>query len=314
VTGTPCVLATVVACEPPTSARSGDKAVVTADGRLFGWVGGSCSEPIVRREALRALAEKTPRVVRIVPAANVDQTGRPGRPGELTMATTCPSGGSLEIFVEPRIPRPLLVVIGGSPAARTLVQLGALMGFRTCAVHVGARSEDFSAADLVLPTLDLAPARPGPDTWAVVATMGHYDEDALEAALAHPEVHVALVASDRRGNATIQLLRERGLDDATLARVRFPAGGVRGDQQEEIALFALTEIVSARRAAAEGRPRQPVETATFATDPVCGMPVDVTTALHRAVRGETTFYFCGAGCLDRFEQGPELYLAGNVPA
>ena len=64
-TGTPCVLATVVSCEPPTSARPGDKAVITADGRLFGWVGGSCSEPIVRREALRALAEKTPRVVRI---------------------------------------------------------------------------------------------------------------------------------------------------------------------------------------------------------------------------------------------------------
>ena len=77
-TGTPCVLATVVACEAPTSARSGDKAVITSDGRLFGWVGGSCSEPIVRREALRALAERTPRVVRIVPAT---EAARPGRPG-----------------------------------------------------------------------------------------------------------------------------------------------------------------------------------------------------------------------------------------
>jgi xanthine dehydrogenase accessory factor len=305
------VLATVVACEPPTSARSGDKAVITADGRLSGWVGGSCSEPIVRREALRALAEKTPRVVRIVPAA---EAGQPGRPGELTMATTCPSGGSLEIFVEPRMPRPLLVVFGASPAARTLVGLGALTGFRTCAVHVGARAEDFPAADLVLPTLDLAQARPGPDTWAVVATMGHYDEDALEAALAHPEVNVALVASARRGNATLEMLRQRGLDDVTLDRVRFPAGGVRGDQQEEIALFALAEIVSARRAAAEGRPRPPVEAATFATDPVCGMPVDVSTALHRAARGETTFFFCGAGCRERFEREPELYLAQDLPA
>jgi xanthine dehydrogenase accessory factor len=310
------VLATVVACEPPTSARSGDKAVITADGRLFGWVGGSCSEPIVRREALRALAEKTPRVVRIVPAASAGQAGQPGRPGELTMATTCPSGGSLEIFVEPRMPRPLLVVFGASPAARTLVGLGALTGFRTCAVHVGARPEDFPAADLVLPTVDLAPARPGPDTWAVVATMGHYDEDALEAALAHPEVNVALVASSRRGNATLEVLRQRGLDDVTLARVRFPAGGVRGDQQEEIALFALTEIVSARRAAAEGRPVAvpTVETATFATDPVCGMPVDVTTALHRAARGEATFFFCGAGCRERFEREPELYLAEDRSA
>jgi xanthine dehydrogenase accessory factor len=274
-------------------------------------VGGSCSEPIVRREALRALAEKTPRVVRIVPA---EEATKPGRPGELTMATSCPSGGSLEIFVEPRIPRPLLIVFGGSPAARTLVQLGALTGFRTCAVHVGARSEDFPAADLVLPTVDLAQVRPGPDTWAVVATMGHYDEDALEAALAHPEVDVGLVASARRGLATLEVLRQRGLDEATLARVRFPAGGVRGDRQEEIALFALTEIVSARRAASGDRPQPEVEAAAFATDPVCGMPVDVTSTLHRLSRGEATFYFCGAGCKERFEREPELYEAENLPA
>jgi xanthine dehydrogenase accessory factor len=308
------VLATVVSCDPPTSARSGDKAVITADGRLFGWVGGSCSEPIVRREALRALAEKTPRVVRIIPAANADQTGPTGRPGELTMATTCPSGGSLEIFVEPRMPRPLLVVFGGSPAARTLVQLGSLTGFGTCAVHVGGRPEDFPAADLVLSTVDLAAARPGPDTWAVVATMGHYDEDALEAALAHPEVNVGLVASARRGRATLEVLRQRGVDDTTLARVRFPAGGVRGDQQEEIALFALTEIVSARRAAGRERRGAEVETATFATDPVCAMPVDIASTPYRSARGETTFYFCGAGCQERFEREPELYAAGSSPA
>ena len=329
-TGTPCVLATVVACDPPTSARPGDKAVITADGRLFGWVGGSCSEPIVRREALRALAEKTPRVVRIVPEA---EAGGSGRPGELTMATTCPSGGSLQIFVEPRVPRPLLAVFGGSPAARTLVQLGALMGFRTCAVHVGARPEDFPGTDLVLSTLDLAPARPGSDTWVVVATMGHYDEDALDAALAHPEVDVRLVASVRRGKATLQVLRQRGLDDATLARVRFPTGGVRGDRQEEIALFALTEIVSARSAAGSPSPLPPHEihgsrgdpgltgegqregeTPAFATDPVCGMPVDVAATLYQVDRGDARIYFCSAGCQERFQREPELYQAGNVPA
>jgi xanthine dehydrogenase accessory factor len=307
------VLATVVACDPPTSARSGDKAVITADGRLFGWVGGSCSEPIVRREALRALAEKTPRVVRIIPEAEV-RAQAPARPGELTMGTTCPSGGSLEIFVEPRVPRPLLVVFGGSPAARTLVQLAALTGFRTCAVHVGARPEDLPGADLVLATLDLAPARPGPDTWAVVATMGHYDEEALEAALAHPEVTVALVASERRGAATLELLRQRGMDQATLARVRFPAGGVRGDRQEEIALFALTEIVSARRADLVEPVRPPLEASTFATDPVCGMPVEVANSLYHATRGEDTFHFCSATCLERFKREPGVYPAENLSA
>ena len=181
-------------------------------------------------------------------------------------------------------------------------------------MHAGARSEDFPSADMVLATLDIAPARPGPDTWAVVATMGHYDEDALEAALAHPEVDVRLVASGRRGKATLDALRQRGLDETTLARVQFPAGGTRGDHQEEIALFALAEIVSARRSAAQEPPEPAAATPAFATDPVCGMPVDVTAALHQVVRGEATFYFCGAGCQERFEREPELYQVGNRPA
>src|SRR5229473_6861285 len=148
--GTPCALATVVRTEPPTSARPGDKAIITADGRLRGWIGGSCSEPVVRREALRALAEGTPQLVKIVGSPPRDEVaGTPvgmkqtRRRGELTVATTCPSGGSLDVFIEPHMPRPLLLVFGDSPAARTLIQMGSLAGFRTCAVHPGARPEDF---------------------------------------------------------------------------------------------------------------------------------------------------------------------------
>jgi len=103
--------------------------------------------------------------------------------------------------------------------------------------------------------------------------------------------------------------------------VRFPAGGVRGDMQEEIALFALTEIVSARRAAGDRprdasspSPRGEGEAATFATDPVCGMPVDVAATLYQVDRGETRIYFCSAGCKERFQREPELFQVGNVPA
>ena len=125
------MLATVVRVEPPTSARPGDKAVITADGRLRGWIGGSCSEPVVRREALRALAEGTPQLVRIVAAEEVRQTRKKG---ELMVATTCPSGGSLDIFIEPRVPRPLLLVFGDTPVAHTLARLSELTGFRSRAV------------------------------------------------------------------------------------------------------------------------------------------------------------------------------------
>src|SRR6202790_2701088 len=146
VVAAPHVLAAVVRTEAPTSAHPGDKAVITADGRLHGWIGGSCSEPIVLREALRALPEGVPQLVRIVPAPEVRQTRKRG---ELMVATTCPSGGALDIFIEPQLPRPLLLIFGDSPAAHTLVQMGSLAGFRTCAVHPGASPEDFEA-DVVL--------------------------------------------------------------------------------------------------------------------------------------------------------------------
>jgi xanthine dehydrogenase accessory factor len=311
--GTPCVLATVVRAQQPASARPGDKAIITADGRLRGWIGGSCAEPLVRRESLRALADGEPRLVHIVPA----REAVPARQrGELTFATTCPGGGALDVFVEPRLPRPLLVVFGDSPAARTLVRLGALTGFRSCAVHPGARAEDFPGADVVLPALDLGALAPGPDTWVVVATMGHYDEEALQAALAHPQVSVALVASARRAEAVRAALRERGLDETSLARVRTPAGRQRGGNQEEIALLALSEIVGLRHRRQRERGGTGVDDgdlagAALATDPVCGMAVDLRRPHERSTVGGREHHFCSAGCRLRFEAEPERYLGSG---
>ena len=283
--------------EAPTSARPGDRAVLTGDGRLRGWIGGSCSEPVVRREALRALAEGSPRLVHIRPG---DQAQETSSGGELTLATTCPSGGSLDIFIEPRLPRPLLLVFGESPAARTLVKLGSATGFRTCAAVAGLEDEDVPGADIVVRGLDLSPAAPGKDSWAVVSTMGHYDEDALEAALAFPEMEAFLVASARRARAVMEARRLRGRDEEAVARVKAPAGSLKGGTQEEIALLALAEIVTARR----GRmvSLRPAVVEEFATDPVCGMVVEIATARHTAVREGRTYYFCCEGCRSSFEK------------
>ena len=255
--GTPCAVATVVRCEPPTSAHPGDTAVITADGRMRGWVGGSCSESMVQREALHALQDGAPRLVRIQPGSPPPE---PRAGGTVTLQTTCPSGGALEIFVQPHLPRPLLAVIGASPVAAALVRLGAIAGFRTCAAHPGARAEDFPGAGLVLSSLDLAPAAPGRDSWVVVATLGHYDEEALEAALVHPDADVALVASARRAAAVLEGLRRRGADEATLARVRAPAGGRRAGAQAQIAVLVLAEVIALRedrRRTAPDRPPEP---------------------------------------------------------
>ena len=133
------------------------------------------------------------------------------------MATTCPSGGTLDIFIDPHLPRPLLAVIGGSPAARTLIELGRVLGFRTCAVHPGAHAADFPGADRVVDSLDLSSLAHEKDCWVVVATMGHYDDDALAAALT-PD------GRGHRAGGERAPLRRRGGHAPRARRVRCAAG------------------------------------------------------------------------------------------
>jgi xanthine dehydrogenase accessory factor len=270
------VVATVVRVERPASARRGDRAVVTADGSVLGWVGGACSEPIVVREAMRALADGEPRLVRI---------GPPGTAGDddvVVAESACASEGTVEVLVEPQLPRPSLAVLGGGPAAQTLRELAGVIGWR-----VGS---EVSGADAV-----------------VVASMGHGDEDALAEALAAEAGYVGLVASARRAGSVLAALRERGLDEAALARVRSPAGLDLGpSSQEEIAVAVLAELVAWRHT----RGVSPAEVAE-AIDPVCGMTVAVEGARETAVHDGVTYFFCGAHCRHRFEAEPEPFLAAR---
>ena len=284
------VVATVVRVEPPTSARAGDKALIAADGKLWGWVGGSCSEALVRREALVAIGDGQPRLVKIAPDQAPEHL-----PGVVAHVSTCPSAGSLDVFIDPQLPRPLLLVFGDTPAAHTLVRLGATVGYRTCAVHPGAVQADFPEAEQVIGSLDLASARPNAATWAVVATMGHYDEDAIEALLPYELAYIGLIASRRRSATVLDVLAGRGM--VGLERVRRAADSSVGGSQEEIALATLAEIVAARHVR---RRSEAIALPATATDPVCGMAVEVEHAMHVARLGEATYYFCGASCMDAF--------------
>jgi len=298
------VVATVVRVDPPTSARPGDKALIAADGTLWGWIGGSCSESLVRREALHAMGDGQPRLVKISPDEAPEH-----EPGVVAHVSTCPSAGGLEVFIDPHLPRPLLLVIGDTPAAHTLVRLAATIGYQTCAVHPGAIASDFPEADRVIGSLDLAPARPGATTWAVVATMGHYDEEAIEALLPYDLAYIGLVASRRRAATVLDILAERGRRD--LERVRRAADSSVGGSQEEIALAVLAEIVAERHAR---QPAYAIALPVTAIDPICGMSVEVKGAQHTLVMGETTYYFCGAGCLDAFRLREGQASAARPPA
>jgi xanthine dehydrogenase accessory factor len=299
--GVTCCLATVMRVEAPTSAKPGDKAVITADGAMVGWIGGSCSEPSIRREAQHVLQDGSPRMVRIQPDA---EEGAALSDSEVVLQMSCPSGGTLEIFLEPYLARPQLVVMGRSPTARTLTRLASIVGFRSCGVHPGAENEDFPGADHIVTSLDLSGAGIGPDSWVVVATMGHYDAEALEAVLRTDAAYVGLVASRRRRNAVVQSLRQRGWPGDALSGIVNPAGSTLADAPEEIALSVMADIVDRRnRRQKRMTPAVEAEIQTFATDPVCGMAVEIAGALFQS--GDV--YFCCAGCLEAYEREPDRY-------
>jgi xanthine dehydrogenase accessory factor len=244
--GTPFAFATVVGVERPSSARVGDRALVTEGGELHGWVGGACTEPEVVRLALDALADGDVRRERI--------------------ESRCASEGAVEVLIEPQLPAPLLAVVGDAPAARTLRELAAVLGWRVTGAIAGA--------DVV-----------------VIATMGREDEAALEMALAGGADYIGLVASSKRASAVLG-----GFDEVSRARVRSPAGLDLGpSSQEEIAVAILAELVAWRHTRTKDVLRE------YATDPICGMSVDVARAQHTLEQEGTTYYFCGPGCLRKFE-------------
>jgi xanthine dehydrogenase accessory factor len=217
--GVAFVEATVVRCASPTSARPGDRAVVLGDGTLDGFVGGSCADQTVRLQALRALETGEPVLLKIVPG-EVDGPGE--EEGAVVAANPCLSGGALELFLEPHLPRPVVAIAGESPIAQALGELCEAVGMR-------ARAGAF--------------AQPG-DFAAVVASLGHDDEAAVRAALDAGCEYVGLVASHVRGAAVVA-----DLEDAERARVRTPAGLAIGARTHaEIALSILAEIVQVRRA------------------------------------------------------------------
>jgi xanthine dehydrogenase accessory factor len=310
-TGHPFVLATVVRIEKPTSARPGSKAIITADGSFTGWVGGSCAQPVVKRESLKALQDGQPRLLRICPP---EARGRGPHDGVIEINLTCASGGTLEIYLEPHLPRPNLVVVGHLPVAEALVILGKDLGYRVSAICLEEAPEGFQQADQLLDHLDFAELKLTPDSYIVVASHGNYDEDALAAALRTDAAYVTLVASKKRSASVLEFLKDSGLSADQLARLKYPAGLDLGAvTPEEIALTILAEILQIRRsgpipAVAAATPSPADSALVEAEDPVCHMMVEIATARYTASYQDEMFYFCSAGCKKSFEQEPDKYL------
>ncbi len=241
--GEACVVVTVVRALSPTSGKPGDKAVVTADGTIHGWIGGGCVQPAIRRSAREILTTGEPRLIRVAPR---DSTER-GEEGVVDFDMGCASRGTLDLFVEPVAAAPVLRIHGAAPSARQLADLAGRVGLEVQVLAPGTDPAEFSgatrhAAEHVAPG-DWSAAR-----WAVVATQGQGDRPALEAALSGPAEAIALIASRRKADSLLATMAERGHAAERLAAVHSPAGLAIGARTPvEIALAVLAQVVQWRR-------------------------------------------------------------------
>ena len=302
--GEPFVVAMVVRRESYSSAQQGDMAIITADGTFHGWLGGSCTRPSVEREAARALADGAPRLMSLSPEPD-------RRPGVTPLPMACHSGGTVEIYIEPVLPAPRLVLFGVTPVARALAQLGKAMGYGVDIADPEAHAAALPYADRVFTDMAAVELRShGRAPYAVVASMGENDEDAVAAALAIRPAYLGVVASRARFAVLRETLLGRGVTAEALDAIRSPAGlDIGGRLPEEVALSILAEIVQVRRALRLGADVAPVAApAAEEIDPVCNMRVSVATARHIGEWNGRTWYFCNARCKDTFLAGPHRYV------
>jgi xanthine dehydrogenase accessory factor len=312
--GAAFVTATVVRVEHPTSARPGNVALVHEDGSIEGFVGGVCAQNSVRLYSLKAIERGEPLLLRILPdgpgergnAANVDPESHPPTPttesqpptpttgyeiahdeGSVTVQNPCLSGGAIEVFLEPFLPAPRMIVAGDTPIAAALLRLGPEVGLEA----IDSRGSDSGAP---VPSSD--------DLALVVAAHGRDERAILRAALEAGVSYVGLVASRKRGAAVLDALRDEGVAEELLERIDTPAGlDIGARSPAEIALSILASIVEVRRRASTA-PRSWAAAPPTAIDPICGMTVLVGADAPSAEHGGETHYFCGEGCKQAFER------------
>jgi xanthine dehydrogenase accessory factor len=284
----PFVLATVVRARRPTSVQPGNSALVLSDGTIEGFVGGLCAESSVRLYALRAIETGEPLLLSLVPGDGAEGDRAEPIDGAVVEHNPCLSGGSLEIFLEPHLPAPQILVVGVSPIAKAVQQLARAAGYdarRTAVGEIGAFTDAVDAAAAV-----------------IVASHGSGEEAVLAAALRSGVPYVALVASPKRGAA---VRAELGLPAELSAQLHTPAGlDIGARTPNEIAISILAELVAEHYAdPAPGRPGAGGEApavAGVAIDPVCGMKVAIADATPQLVVAGQAVFFCGDGCRDRY--------------
>src|SRR5262249_42155214 len=233
----PFAIATVVRVEGSSSARRGSKALIDSKGRVvLGWVGGGCAESAVRSEALKCIRSEKPELITLDMQDEVLGVGMP-------------CGGIMDVYIEPVLPRPELIIAGHGRIAETLASLGHLMNFSVTVHDPQADRRDFPAAERIISQdFDVTHVAFGSGTYVVIATLHKNDHLWLQRALEGEAAYVALVASAHRSRLVLDYLLAEGVPAAKIDRVWAPAGlDLAAATPEEIALSIMSQIVALRR-------------------------------------------------------------------
>jgi xanthine dehydrogenase accessory factor len=308
----PFAIATVVGRSAPVSSHLGDRALVFADGRMEGFVGGSCSRDIVRRQAIEAMRRRESLLVQIRPGVVLDE----GEDGRIVVPMRCSSEGAIDVYIEPRLPRRTLLVVGFTPVADAIAGVGAALGDDVIRVVADDELRDLGApAGHVVPLGELPAYLTGlPDAVrgglaVVVASQGHYDEAALEALLDAAPAYLGLLASRRRAASVTAYLAERGCAPERIATIRNPVGlDIGARRPGDVAVSVLAEIIAATPTPPSATDVKTLCETHSVVDPVCGMEVEVTGHEIGVEHDGISYAFCCAGCRTAFIADPPRYL------
>lgn len=300
----------VVRRDAPSSSKAGDKAIVTRNGKMTGWIGGGCVQGIVLKESAEAMRSGKPRLVRI----GKYFTDTPRQEGVVDYQMTCHSEGQVDIFIEPVMLPSHLVVIGKSEIAKSIVRLAKAMQFRVTGVAEDANLQTFGTVDELITQVSLRNVKTTPWSFIVVATQGEQDEKALTEAFQKESCYVGFVSSRKKVATIRQYLSDAGLGEATLARLHSPAGlDINAKQPDEVAVSILAELIQVKNSlelqhigpevAGDGLPLP-----EYYINPVCGVPVDKANPRHVVEYKGEKVYFCCDGCKVKFDKDPEKYI------
>jgi len=300
------VLAQVVRRRNPSSSKPGDKAIITADGQIHGWIGGGCTRGIVLKEALASFKDRKPRLVCIAPGVKDDDKANVKQ-----YVMTCQSGGEVDVFIEPILPVPTITIVGVSHIGQALADIASAMKYT---VHVAMADVDrsiFPSADEIMPISDLVARDHSGPNYTIVCTQGEADAQSLEMAIKQKPDYLAFVSSRLKANAIFNELRAKGVSFDDLKKIKTPAGLDLGAKTpHEVAISILAEIIKQYRDdTVQDQGGTDIELSdAYYMNPVCNIPIQKSTAKYVLDYKDEKVYFCCDGCKVSFEKDPKKYM------